>query len=123
MVILHLLFITCNYVANIHQLGTATKFEVILHQCYEQLIQYMDINELLPFLIREQLVTTHESEVLTNPYETRKEKNLYLLSKLPTKGENAFELFLKCLEESNEHLGHAELVVLLKQIASTTTLV
>ena len=99
------------------------RFEVILHQCYEQLIQYMDTNELLPFLIREQLVTTDESEVLTNPYKTRKEKNLYLLSKLPTKGENAFELFLKCLEESNEHSGHAKLVILLKRTASTSALV
>ena len=83
----------------------------------------MDSNELLPFLMQKGLVTTNESEVLTNPFITKTPKNLYLLSRLPSKGENAFELFLKCLEESNEHLGHAELVTLLKRKASTTTLV
>ena len=81
----------------------------------------MDTNTLLPFLSQKHLLTTEDWEVLSNPYKARAERNKHLLSILPTKGEKAFELFVKCLEEENEHLSHHELAALLKRIDSVIT--
>ena len=61
-------------------------------------------------------MTTAESEELRNPTKTKTEKNQFLLSILPSKGENTFERFVKCLEEADEHTGHRHLAKLLKEV-------
>ena len=88
----------------------------VLNECYLELTTCIDLETLLPHLKREQLVTTGESETLTNSNKTTTEKNQYLLSILPSKGESTFERFIKCLEGADEHLGHLPLATLLKSI-------
>ena len=61
-------------------------------------------------------MTAAEYEVLINDYKTNNGKNQFLLSILPSKGENALECFIKCLEEEKEHLGHVELAAQMKSL-------
>lgn len=75
----------------------------------------MNVQSLLPYLQAQELLTTHEYEKLTQAVhsKTQSEQNHCLLRILPTKGEHAFERFLTCLAQADEHLGHQQLVTLL----------
>ena len=83
-------------------------------------MEYLNANSLLPFLQRERLVTPAECEVLMSDYKTKTEKNQYLLSILPSKGEKAFQRFVKCLDEDKDHSGHADLAALFKSFEDST---
>ena len=108
----------CSYYHDIIYLAEKiVKLQKILDTCHLELTTCMDIQTLLPHLRQEQLVTMAESEVLRNPTKTKTEKNQFLLSILPSKGENTFERFVKCLEEAGEHTGHSHLAELLKKVS------
>ena len=126
--IILLLIVPCN-TAQLHLLEKTIRFREIILECNPALIELMDTSTLLPYLQREKLLTQAECEVLTCLSKTRTEKIRFLLSVLPTKGQHSFELFVRCLEEANEHKGHQELATLLKSTdsesvtTSTATLV
>ena len=52
--------------------------------------------------------------MLLNTQFTERERILRLLALVEKKGRDGFESFLKALEEEPEHLGHKELVTLLR---------
>ncbi len=68
------------------------------------------MDSLLPYLQKERLLTHEEFELLIHPTKTSHEKKSFLLSILPSKGENAYERFLTCLTNSDDHTGHSYLV-------------
>lgn len=49
--------------------------------------------------------------------QTRQKMIDYLLQLLPSKGEQAYEKFVTCLESEKEHLPHMELAVKMKKTA------
>lgn len=75
-----------------------------LRQNYNTIIANLNVKTLLPHLIKERLLTLDEQEQLESklPYD----QSRYLLRILQRKGKGGFKLFLKCLKEEKEHLGH-----------------
>ena len=71
------------------------------------------MNSLLPHLQRENLLTSEECDILISTQKTHFDKKQFLLSILPSKGENAYKRFIKCLSQDKEHSGHADLVKML----------
>ena len=65
---------------------------------------------LVPVLNKYHLLTQTDNYILMNtliPPVERANALLYMM--LPSKGPGAYELFVKCLQEETEHLGHEEL--------------
>ena len=75
------------------------------------IMQSLNMGALLPHLIANNLLTQEEWQELNRSKELP--QRFFLLSVLPRKGKNAFEVFLSCLKAEKEHLGHQELVELL----------
>ena len=75
----------------------------------------MKVNELMPHLIAKDLLTRSEREKLDSLQGLEYDQNKYLLKILPRKGDHSYKLFLECLEEEKEHLGHKDIVEWLKQ--------
>ena len=84
-----------------------------------ELVQYINLQSLFPYLIREKLLTLDEQEMLLNTQFTRTQHILKLLALLEKKGKYGYKSFLKALEEEPDHSGHKELVTLLRGASIT----
>ena len=75
----------------------------------------MNINThaLVPFLIRNHLLTFDEAEIFLNKTTTNQEKNNILFGWLETKGPTAHYLFASCLREEKDHPTHHQLLSLI----------
>ena len=73
----------------------------------------LNVNSLLPHLQCEDLLTSEELDFLVSIHKTNFDKKQFLLSILPSKGENAYKRFVRCLSQDTEHSGHADLVKML----------
>ena len=91
----------------------------LLKKHQPELVRFIDLQSLFPYLIRENLLTRDEQEILLNTQFTRTEHNLKLLALVEKKGKYGFESFLKALEEEHDHKGHEALVTLLKRVSIT----
>ena len=80
----------------------------ILKDHTADLIQYMYVPSLLPYLHKQSLITLSEFGKLDKEQDPEK-KNRLLLRILPTKGKLALEKFLHCLKSEKQHLGHVDL--------------
>ena len=88
---------------------TALRNRVMKHMQPELL----DIDTLIPLLNKYHLLTQANMYDLQNrmvPPTERASALVYHI--LPSKGPEAFTLFVKCLQEEREHLGHQTLVKL-----------
>ena len=75
-----------------------------------ELVNNMDPNTLKHVMFSRNLLNMDELERIDLPTMTTRDKNLFILKTLPTKGSRAFALFLRCLEEtSRENPAHLEL--------------
>ena len=77
----------------------------------------MNIDELIPLLRKQELLTAEEWEDISGK-QTRPQKIDQLIRILPQKGESTYLKFMKCLESEQEHPGHKELTVKLKKTQS-----
>ena len=84
-----------------------------------ELVQYIDLPLLTPYIKRHSLLTDDEQEMLLNTQFTERKRILKLLALVEKKGKDGFESFLKALEEEPEHLGHKELMILLRGASIT----
>ena len=75
----------------------------------------MQMETLLSCLYEKKLVTYEEYCFLAEGKMSQRERNRYLLSILPTKGEGALDQFIKCLKQGHDHSGHADLAKLLEE--------
>lgn len=94
--------------------GHTIKFKDILKICNKELTEWLDVPNLLPYLHEQNLITEDDRDDLMLPTRTRKDRNRHLLHILPSKGVDACSRFIKCLSSAQEHLGHQDLVKLLK---------
>jgi hypothetical protein len=78
------------------------------HHC--RIIEYLNVNTLLPHLWENGLLTPNERDWLDSMRKTPREQARYLLRILPGKGKRGFKRFLECLREEKYHLGHEDLV-------------
>ena len=97
-----------------HESQQPQKWESEWRRClknhHDRLINCLNVNALLPHLDRKRLLTPSENEILYSMRTTPIEQASYLLRILPGKGENGFKLFLECLRDEKDHLGHEDLV-------------
>ena len=71
----------------------------------------MDPNALKVVMFSRNLLNADEMERIDLPTMTTRDKNLFILKVLPTKGSKAFGLFLGCLKEtSRDNPAHLELI-------------
>ena len=71
----------------------------------------MDPEAMKGALFAKQMLTPDEVDRLGLPTMTRRDKNLFILQKIPSKGMRAFEYFIDCLQNtSEENPVHVELV-------------
>lgn len=85
-----------------HELELLTKYE-------NDLKTTLDLTYLMPHLTTYGLLTSNEADMLNKPELTREDAIKKFLSKLKTKGQTAFSLFINALDDEKEHLGHASL--------------
>ena len=70
----------------------------------------LDLSTLIPVLNRHHLLTQTDNYILMNKLIPPVERaNALVYTMLPSKGKEAFVLFIKCLQEETEHMGHQEL--------------
>ena len=79
----------------------------------------LDFPTLIPLLNKHHLLTRDDSYDLANQLlSPTRRANLLLYKILPSKGPGAYRLFLKCLQEEEQHMGHRNLVKLFTQCKS-----
>ena len=83
--------------------------ERVLAEVHPALTKGLNINAVIPYLNKHDLVTRQEYEILLNDVITTDGKINKLVSWLPTKGPNALERFIICLNESGSGTGHKTL--------------
>ena len=71
----------------------------LLNEFAPELVDSMDALALLPYLMRYGLANRHDQEVISNSNKTSLQRNMYIIHRAPFKDSNAFERFVKCLEE------------------------
>lgn len=95
----------------------SVSFAKLLKVHHSDLRQSLNIQELIPPLRKEGLLTGEEWEELSKQ-QTIPQKIDYLIQILPRKGEQACPKFIGCLESENEHPTHKELAAKLKKTRS-----
>lgn len=71
----------------------------LLNEFAPELVDSMDALALLPYLMRYGLANRHDQEFISNSNKTSLQQNLHIIHTAPFKDSNAFERFVKCLEE------------------------
>lgn len=84
---------------SVKELGLLQKFK-------PQLLQFLNIQSLLPHLASSNLITPDEESRLSSTTKTDMDKKLLLLQIIPSKGLEAFQLLLSALEAETSHEGH-----------------
>ena len=77
----------------------------MLNEFAPLLVDDMDANALLPHLMRYGLANREDTDYISNPYRTSRERNMHIIRTAPHKDSNAFERFVRCLEEVQSDLA------------------
>lgn len=85
-----------------------------------ELCRDMNPEDMKRALFAKQLLTMDELERIDLPTHTTRDKNMFILQRIPTKGAKAFDIFINCLQEtSRENPPHNDLIRdLLKELNS-----
>ncbi len=76
-----------------------------------ELCRDMNPDDMKRSLFAKQLLTPDEVEQIDLPIRTRRDKNMFILLKIPTKGMRAFDIFVDCLKDTSlENPVHEDLV-------------
>lgn len=78
------------------------------------LVQLINLSELIPYLNRQELLTSKENEVLLDSAVTDHDRLLKLLNIIENKGHRGYEKFLRGLKEETSHMGHEEVISILE---------
>ena len=83
----------------------------VLQHLTVEFVDKMNPDEMKTHLFQKRMLTRDEVEQLGLPIHTTRSKCMLILTKLPTKGAEAFDRFVECLEETaDKEPGHAELL-------------
>ena len=87
----------------------------VLRTSQEEAALYIQLDYLLPELLKRKLVTESEYQQLSDDKRIPDEKNKALLHLIETKGgEKSFNLFIQALKAEKQHIGHEHLARVLK---------
>ena len=82
----------------------------------------INMESLLPFLQKHNLVTSNEDYHLRNIIYSPTERAQKLLGYLQHKGDGCLQKFLCCLNSADEHTGHKDLAEKLKRIMQSSSI-
>ena len=83
--------------------------------CSRILTDKLDIKTIIPELNSCHLLTKKDHQFLINPMHEDYDKVLYLLYCLPRKGNEWFDKFLWCLDQSSSNTGHGDIISSLRE--------
>ena len=76
-----------------------------------ELTRDMNPDDMKRALFAKQMLSPDELERIDLPSMTRRDKNLFILQKIPAKGSKAFDFFVDCLQSTaSENPVHSDLV-------------
>ena len=76
-----------------------------------ELCQHMNPDDMKRVLFSKQMLTPDELERVDLPTHTTRDKNMFILQRIPTKGMRAFDLFIDSLQETSaSNPVHGDLV-------------
>ena len=87
--------------------------KTLLRHHQPELVQYINLESLVPYLNQQQLLTDDENDTLLNLYLSNRIRVIKLLQFMETKGDEGFQRFLKAIAYEQDHMGHAEIAKLL----------
>ena len=85
----------------------------IIHKHAPELQDGMNPDLLLSHLMKYELVSREDIEIIDNRDKTTRDRNMRILTRVPFRGSGACERFVSCLEEAREHPRHGELAQIL----------
>lgn len=80
----------------------------VTDHCHD-IIQSLNMEMLTPHLLQNDLLAPPEYQQLDALGTSWKQAKYFLLNVLPTKGQDGFKRFMKCLKEEKEHSGHQDI--------------
>ena len=81
-------------------------------------LEKINLQALIPYLISHGLLTEHERQLLRNNYLTEHQRKQELISIVQSKGSEGYRMFLAAVSEEPEHLGHREILEVLSDPGS-----
>ena len=81
----------------------------------EEFFKYLNVEELIPHLKMQQLLTEAEEAKLNSSADRHHANKKLILEILPSKSPDAFLLFYEALKFEENHKGHQDLVKLIQQ--------
>ena len=102
---------------NLTSVSEAALKAIVAGQYHDEISKVLNPIELMPLLIKEQLLDFNERSVILedNSKSTQYEKSRYILQSLETKGPYAYSKFLCCVKAENNHMGHEYIAALLQE--------
>ena len=77
------------------------------------ILEKINLQALIPYLISHGLLTEHEKQLLRNNDHTEHQRKQELISIIQSKGSEGCRIFLSAVSEEPEHLGHREIAAIL----------
>ena len=86
-----------------------------VNQYYEEIIRALNPIQLMPLLLKEQLLDSSEKSLLLGDSKSTYEKSRYILHSLEAKGPSAYSKFLSCIKAEKSHMGHEYIASMLQE--------
>ena len=90
-----------------------TDLKAALDNHMPSIVEKINLQALIPYLISHGLLTEHERQLLRNSYLTECQRKQELISIIQSKGPEGCRMFLEAVSQEPEHLGHREIVTIL----------
>ena len=82
-------------------------------------VKYTNFEKLLPILIKYSLVNHAEANRISSMRVLDEQANFFFYTVLPSKGDTAYSMLVRCISEEEEHLGHVSLLQLFHGMSLT----
>ena len=89
--------------------GSETSLMSTVNQLHPELAKHIDLDSLLPYMNRHNLLTSSEKYYLSIESYSPVKKINFLLRYLESKGDIAVKKFIQAIKEEPSHLGHKHL--------------
>ena len=89
----------------------------ILDECHVILSNRLNVQEIIPYMNKEHLLTLTDEETLSSPniIVTTKDKISHIKQLLQRKDGKALEKFVRCLKQSQDNTAHSDIINHLKR--------
>ena len=86
-----------------------------VNQYHEEILGALNPIQLMPLLLKEQLLDFSEKSLLLGDSKSTYEKSCHILQSLEAKDHSAYSKFLSCIKAEKNHMGHEYIASLLQE--------